>query len=62
MGVDEDMAVRDGGQMEHVDSDESFSALKKYFLQSGVSMPEEEPHKALAKGMQTCNDRLNMGA
>lgn len=50
MGVDEDMAVRDGGRMEHVDSDESFSALKKYFLQSGVSMPEEEPHKALAKG------------
>lgn len=31
MGVDEDTAAEDACRMEHVISDESFSAIKKYF-------------------------------
>lgn len=50
LGVEEDTAARDACQMEHAVSDESFGALKKYFLRYGVSTPEEEPREALAEG------------
>ncbi len=42
LGVEADTAVRDACQMEHAVSDESFGALKKYFLTYGVSQAEEE--------------------
>lgn len=41
LGVEEDTATRDACQMEHAVSEESFGALKKYFLTNGVVSKED---------------------